>query len=336
MVLGLIWITAVVRAVPGVDATCACSGNGGCKFQGYGEVCQVCISSDKITMGVKSMENLIERAAKELVGSRYAIALTGAGISTESGIPDFRGPSGIWSKDPEAERRAYLSYDRFLRDPKAWWEERLTSPNLLGNLEKAMPNPGHYSLADLEKMGILKSVITQNIDGLHEKGGMEHIVEYHGSILKLRCTACNSRFPSHEFDLAKLLREIQLPPHCPECDGILKTDIVYFGEPIPSDVVHRSLEEASKCDLMLICGTSAVVYPFADLPRIARQRKGGRGRKTETGLQAVDEFPVTIIEINAEPTPLTAEGLSDYLIQGKTGEILPKILEEVKKLKQQG
>ena len=282
------------------------------------------------------MENLIERAAKELVDSRYAIALTGAGISTESGIPDFRGPSGIWSKDPEAERRAYLSYERFLEDPKAWWEERLTSPNLLGNLEKAMPNSGHYSLAGLEKMGILKSVITQNIDGLHEKGGTENAIEYHGSVLKLRCTDCNSRFPSHAFDLAKLLRENQLPPHCPGCDGILKTDVVYFGEPIPSDVAHRSLEEASKCDLMMICGTSAVVYPFANLPRIARQRKRGGARKTEIGLHVVEEFPVTIIEINAEPTPLTAEGLSDYLIQGKTGEILPKILERVKKLKQQG
>lgn len=280
------------------------------------------------------MEELIERTAKELLRSTYAVALTGAGISTESGIPDFRGPSGIWSKDPDAERRAYRSYERFLEDPKAWWKERLTSPSLLGDLERAMPNPGHYALADLEKMGILKSVITQNVDGLHEKSGTKNLIEYHGSILKLRCTACNARFHPAEFDLAKLMRDNRLPPHCPECSGIIKTDGVSFGEPIPSDVVQTSLEEVRKCDLMLICGTSAVVYPFANLPRIARQRKMQTETRSETGLHSVKRTAnVIVIEINAEPTPLTEEGLSDYLIQGRTGEILPKILEEVKKLR---
>jgi len=276
------------------------------------------------------MEKLVERTAKELIRSGYAIALTGAGISTESGIPDFRGPSGIWSRDPDAERRAYLSYARFLENPKAWWEERLTSPSLLGDLERVQPNPGHHALTELEKMGILKSVITQNVDGLHEKSGTKNVIEYHGSLLKLRCTSCNARFRTAEFDLALLLRQNQLPPRCPICSGVIKTDGVLFGEPIPPDVAHTSLEEAGKCDLMMICGTSAVVYPFAELPRIARQRKN----ETETGLHPVERSPsVIIIEINAEPTPLTREGLSDYLIQGKTGEVLPKILDEVKKLK---
>ena len=261
------------------------------------------------------MERLIEKAARDLVNSKYAIALTGAGISTESGIPDFRGPSGIWTKDPEAERRAYRSYERFLEDPKAWWEERLTSPSLLGNLEKTVPNSGHYALAELEKLGTLKCVITQNVDGLHEKAGTKNLLEYHGSLLKLRCTSCTSRFSQDEFDLNKLLMENQLPPSCPKCGGIIKSDGVAFGEPIPSDVAHQSLEEAWKCDLMLICGTSAVVYPFADLPRVARQRK-----------------TVAIIEVNAEPTPLTQGKISDYLIQGRTGEILPRIVEEIKRL----
>lgn len=260
------------------------------------------------------MEKLIERAARDLADSKYAIALTGAGISTESGIPDFRGPSGVWTRNPEAETRAYRGYERFLDDPKAWWEERLTSPGLLGDLEKVIPNPGHYALADLEKMGILKCVITQNVDGLHEKAGAKNVLEYHGSAFKLRCTSCTLRFRRDDFDLERLLRENQLPPHCPKCGGAIKTDGVAFGEPIPADVAHQSLEEALKCDLMLICGTSAVVYPFADLPRIARQRT------------------VTIIEVNAEPTPLTREEISDYLIQGKTGEILPQIVKEVKKL----
>ena len=294
--------------------------------------------SVKHGLGRLNMENLeqglVIRAAKDLVNSSYAIALTGAGISTESGVPDFRGPSGVWTKDPEAERRAYRSYERFLEDPKGWWEERLTGPSLLGDLDKAMPNPGHRALAELERMGILKWVITQNVDGLHEKAGSKNVLEYHGSVLKLRCVSCISRFSREHFDLEGLRRADQLPPHCPKCGGVIKTDGVAFGEPIPSDVAHQSLEEAWKCDLMLICGTSAVVYPFANLPRTARERRMEREEKTGAGLHVVERVPaVTIIEINADATPLTYERISDYLIQGKTGQILPRIVEEVKKLR---
>ncbi len=267
---------------------------------------------------VKVIEQLIERAARDLVGSKHAIALTGAGISTESGIRDFRGPSGVWTKDPEAERRAYQSYQRFLEDPKGWWEATLTGPRLLGDLEKALPNPGHHALAELEKRAVLKCIITQNIDALHEKAGAENLLEYHGSALKLRCVSCSLRFSRDEFDLEQLIKTNQLPPHCPECQGIIKSDTVSFGEPIPGDVARQSLVEADRCDLMLICGTSAVVYPFANLPRIARQRR-----------------TVTIIEVNAEPTPLTEEGVSNYLIQGKTGEVLPRMVEEVKRLRKE-
>lgn len=253
------------------------------------------------------MKKLVERVARDLVNSSYAIALTGAGISTESGVPDFRGPSGIWTKDPEAERKAYQVYQDFLSDPKEYWEERLNSPPLLGDLGKIEPNPGHYALADLEKMGILKQVITQNVDNLHRKAGNKNVLEYHGNAFKLRCISCNARFDYEEYDLERL------PPLCKKCGGVIKPDIVYFGEPIPSDVARQSLEEAWKCDLMLICGTSAVVHPFANLPRSARRK--GAERKS-----------VTIIEINAEPTPLTTEKISDYLIQGRTGEILPRIV----------
>lgn len=281
------------------------------------------------------MGELIERAARDLVNAKYAIALTGAGISTESGIPDFRGPSGIWTRNPEAEAKAYQSYDRFLRDPKSWWKETLTGPNLLGDLEKAMPNSGHYALVELEKMGILKCVITQNVDGLHEKAGTKRLLEYHGSVFKLRCASCGSRFSRDEFDLQRLMAEDQLPPRCPKCGGVIKTDGVAFGEPIPYDVADQSLEEAWKCDVMLICGTSAVVYPFAQLPRVARQRKPERESRTQTGLYAVEKSrAVTIIEVNADATPLTWEGISDYLIQGKTGEILPAIVQEVKRLRE--
>ena len=268
-------------------------------------------------------EQLIERAARDLVSSDYAIALTGAGISTESGIRDFRGPSGLWTKDPEAERRAYRSYEKFMEDPGAYWRESLAGRPMLGDLMGALPNPGHYALAELEQMGILKCVITQNVDALHEKAGTRYLLEYHGSFLKLRCTSCGLRFSRDEFDLEKLLREDRLPPRCSRCHGVVKSDTVSFGEPIPGDVAHQSLEEAWKCDLMLICGTSAVVYPFASLPRVARQRR----METERGPA------VTVIEVNAEPTPLTAERISDYFIQGKTGEILPRIAEAVRRMR---
>jgi NAD-dependent deacetylase len=264
------------------------------------------------------MEELITKAAWDLTNSLYAIALTGAGISTESGISDFRGPKGVWTLNPEAERRAYQSYEKFLEDPKGWWEELLARPHvsLLGGLGETMPNPGHYALAELEKLGIIKCLITQNIDALHEKAGTKKLLEYHGSFAKLRCVSCDLRFRRDEFDLAKLMQENQLPPRCPKCGGIVKSDTVFFGEAIPSHVAQQSLEEAWKCDVMLVCGTSAVVYPFANLPRVAKQK----------GL-------VTIIEVNSDPTPLTEEGISDYLIQGKTGEILPRIVEEAKRIK---
>jgi len=281
------------------------------------------------------MEQLIDRAARHIADSEYAIALTGAGISTESGIRDFRGPQGVWTMNPEAERRAYRGWERFQQDPKGWWEERLASTSSLGDLGKATPNPGHYALVELEKMGILKCVITQNVDALHDRAGSRYLLEYHGSVAKLRCVSCNARFPRSEFDLEKLRQEDRLPPLCPKCQGVVKGDTVGFGEPIPSDVAHNSLEEAWKCDLMLICGTSAVVYPFANLPRVARQRTTERERKTGGGIYAVERTPaVMIIEVNADPTPLTQEGVSDFLIQGKTGEILPRIVEQVKKIRE--
>jgi len=266
------------------------------------------------------MEDLIERAAKDLVTSNYAIALTGAGISTESGIPDFRGPDGLWTKNPEAERQAYLAYERFKVDPRGYWEQRLSPDDpfrrWFAKFLEVQPNPGHYALAELERMSILKCVITQNVDGLHTKAGTQNVIEYHGGLDKLRCVECSSRFGTNRFDLEKLKSQGKLPPRCEKCGGVVKEDGVFFGEPIPADVLQRSEEEASKCDAVLICGTSAVVYPFANLPRIARRRAG-----------------VVEIEVNADPTPLTGEGISDYLIQGKTGEVLPKIVQQIKKIR---
>jgi NAD-dependent deacetylase len=272
------------------------------------------------------VEGLIKRAAKDITESKYAIALTGAGMSTESEIPDFRGPKGIWTTNKDAEAKAYQRYELFLNDPKAYWEELLGLRGVYGafheQIRQAQPNPGHYALAELEALGILKCVITQNIDGLHKKAGSQRVLEYHGSVNAVRCLSCGSRFDREEVSLD------ELPPRC-QCGAVLKDDVVHFKEPIPLDIMTESENEALHCDLMLICGTSAVVYPFANLPRMARSHSSGlvpslgvTGRRTT----------VMIIEVNADPTPLTHEGISDYLIQGKTGETLPRIVEEVKKV----
>ena len=280
-----------------------------------------------------SYKELIERAAHNLINAKYAIALTGAGISTESGIPDFRGPEGIWTKHPEMEQRAYEAYDLFLKNPKRYWQENLSSPPLLGDLSRIKPNPGHFALAKLERMGILKCLITQNVDNLHELAGSERVIDYHGNVTRLRCVKCNSRFAMEEFDLIGLKESGNLPPRCKKCNGLLKPDVVHFKEPIPSDIAEQSTEEAIKCDLMLICGTSAVVYPFANLPRVARQKNLGSGGYY--GMYSTAKAAsVIIIEVNAETTPLTEEGISDYLIQGKTGEILPEIVEELARIKE--
>jgi NAD-dependent deacetylase len=292
----------------------------------------------QVTYNIAAMdtESLINKAAEYIVKSKYAVALTGAGMSTESGIPDFRGPNGLWTKNPDAERIAYETYHVFQRNPSEYWQVRLTTPYLLGDIDKALPNAGHYALAELEKMGILKCVMTQNIDGLHEKAGNTRVLEYHGSIFKLRCMQCGARYHRDEYRLDELLEAGKLPPLCSACNSALKSDVVHFNEPIPQDVAGESVSEAQKCDLMLICGTSAVVYPFASLPRMARYRQ------YDSGLGAFFDLPsgernqdVTIIEVNAEPTPLTSSGISDFLIQGKTAEILTRIMKVVKSLSTQ-
>jgi len=261
-------------------------------------------------------QDLIKRAAADLMASSHAIVLTGAGISTESGVPDFRGPKGIWTTNPQAEAQAYQRYERFLNDPLAYWQEMLgavgSGSDFYRQMRRVGPNPGHHAIARLEQLGIVKSVITQNVDGLHEKAGTQNVMHYHGTVEKLRCLSCGSRFGVDEYSLEKL------PPLC-RCGRPLKYDVVHFQEPIPSDIMDAAESEAMKCDLMLVCGTSAVVYPFAALPAMARSRgRGGSG--------------VKIIEVNAEPTPLTHQGVSDYLMQGKTGEILPPVADEVNEI----
>ncbi len=262
------------------------------------------------------MEKLIKQAACDLAGSRYAIVLTGAGVSTESGIADFRGPKGIWTTNPRAEADAYQRCDRFLADPVAYWQEMLgtvgAGSDFYGQMRQVAPNPGHHAIACLEQLGVVKCTITQNVDGLHEKAGTRRVLHYHGTVEKLRCVYCGSRFAISECSLERL------PPLC-SCGRPLKYDVVHFREPIPADIMDAAESEAMTCDVMLICGTSAVVYPFAALPAMARNRGPGRPA-------------VKIIEVNADATPLTQQGISDYLIRGLTGEVLPLVAEEAARL----
>ena len=250
-------------------------------------------------------ERAVERAAELILSSSYVTALTGAGISVESGIPPFRGPGGLWTRFGEPPMDGY---QRFLADPKRWWEERLRrleTGELAQTIFKAKPNPGHYALAELERLGVLKTLITQNIDDLHNRAGSRNVLEIHGNIYKLRCLNCLSRFPLEGFDLS------ELPPRCPNCGGLVKSDTVMFGEPIPSDVLNRCLEEAGKSDCMLVIGTSAVVYPAAGLPLIVK-RNGG-----------------ALIEVNPNETELSP--LCDVIIRASSGRALPRLVEEVKR-----
>lgn len=272
-------------------------------------------------------EEEIKRAAKDIVSAEKIVALTGAGISTESGIPDFRGIDGIWTKfDPDD-----FTYSKFIRDPANYWKMSLELGRFLLSVEPK-PNPAHLALARLEKLGKLRCIITQNVDGLHQLAGNTNVIEFHGNLRRVVCIVCGERF-SHDLAIRKASNG-ELPPRCEKCNGILKPDAVLFEEPIPRHALDRSLEEARNCDLMIVIGTSAVVYPAAELPRIAKEREGYRMSffgLYPTGRVVNHKKGAKVIEINAEPTPLTGV-VSDYLIEGKAGEILPKILREVESL----
>jgi NAD-dependent deacetylase len=245
-----------------------------------------------------------ERAVDLLVTSRYSIAMTGAGVSVESGIPPFRGPGGLWTKHGEPPMDGY---QRFLADPKGYWEERLKAPSaIVQALSRAQPNAGHYAMVELERIGILRHLITQNIDNLHRAAGHQKLAEIHGNAQLLRCIQCRQRFAQDALAIAV----DDLPPRCPSCEGIVKADTVHFGEPIPPDVLDVCFHETRRADCMLVAGTSALVYPAASFPQTVKQHGG------------------VLIEVNLYDTPLTP--LADCSLQGPFGEILPTLVERVR------
>ena len=245
------------------------------------------------------MENLVKRVASDIIKAKKIIALTGSGMSVESGIPTFRDPGGFWEKyNPEV----YAHIDTFFSQPEKPW--RMVKG--FNRQVKAKPNPGHLALAEMENMGFLKEIITQNVDNLHQQAGSSVVIEFHGNLRRAVCLACGKYYAWEEISLKVL------PPRC-KCDGVLKPDAVFFGEPIPEEAFQRAYGASRKCKLMLVIGTSAVVYPAANIPQIAKQAGA------------------VVVEINPEPTPLTGF-VSDYIIPGKAGTILPEIVNELKRL----
>ena len=235
-----------------------------------------------------------EQAVDLLLKSKKAVALTGAGISVESGIPPFRGKNGLWSKyDPEE----YTHINAFMTNPHKVWK---MLEELWEIIDKAQPNPAHYALAELEKIGILSSIITRNVDCLHQQAGSKKVIEFHGSHSGFVCMWCGWRIEATKVSM------VSIPPQC-KCGKPLKPDVVLFGEPIPHDPLRESFMETENCDIMFVIGTSAVIAPASGLPILAKQ------------------VGAVIIEINPEPTHLT-NYIADLTILESAGKILPEIV----------
>jgi NAD-dependent deacetylase len=243
------------------------------------------------------MESIIKQVAELMVRNRPCAALTGAGISTESGIPPFRGAGGLWEKFDPME---VAHIDAFVANPAFVW--RVLVKDLKDVIDHAQPNDGHKGLARLEALGILQTVITQNIDGLHQMAGNTDVIEFHGSFAWQRCTECETRVPTREVDASVL------PPRC-SCGGILRPDAVLFGEMIPPEALWRSQEVAARCGVMLVIGTSGVVQPAASLPHIAKQHGA------------------VVVEVNIE----RAFSSADFFLEGRAGSVLSRLVSAINK-----
>lgn len=239
------------------------------------------------------------RVADLIKEKGYVVAFTGAGISADSGIPTFRGGQGLWEKYDPME---YAHIRAFNSNPeKVWIMLREMSHVILD----ASPSPAHHALSELEKRGFLKAVITQNVDGLHHVAGNKNVIEYHGNHRWLVCLSCSKRIP-----LTRDVISILPYPRCERCNNALKPDVVFFGEGIPMLEMIRANEEANKCNILLVIGTSGVVYPAAEIPYIVKSRGA------------------IIVEINIAPTPFTSS-ITDYYFEGNASDILPKIIEHL-------
>jgi NAD-dependent deacetylase len=244
-------------------------------------------------------EALIETARAWIDQAQRIVALTGAGISTDSGIPDFRGPQGVWTKNPQAEKMATLQ--NYLADPdvrKQAWRSRIESPAW-----RAEPNAGHRALVTLEHRGKLDTLITQNVDGLHLKAGSSRarVIEIHGTMRDVTCLSCGERAPMER--AIERVRAGEEDPACRTCGGILKSATISFGQSLVPEDLRRAELAAEGCDLLLAVGSTLSVYPIAGVVPVAK-RAGAR-----------------VVIVNAEPTAM--DDLADAMLQGSISALLP-------------
>ena len=247
----------------------------------------------------------LDTIASWLANAQQIVVLTGAGISTESGIPDFRGPNGVWTKNPEAEKTATLQC--YVSDPEVRrraWRNRLES-----EMWQAKPNAGHRALADLEHKAALHTLVTQNVDGLHQAAGSspDRIVEIHGTVHEAKCLSCDWRGPMEP--VLERVRAGEEDPDCTECGGMLKSATISFGENLVPEDLARAQDAAAGCDVFLAIGTSLTVYPAAGLPEVALS-SGAR-----------------LLVFNAQPTPF--DGMADAVVREQLGDVLPELVARV-------
>ena len=249
----------------------------------------------------ESLEEKIKRAAEMIKKSRHTTVFTGAGISVESGIPPFRGENGLWNKyDPQL-----ADIDFFRRDPKTSWE--FIKEVFYEGFGQAKPNDAHLRVAELEKMGLVKAVITQNVDNLHHEAGSKTVFEFHGTIRTLSCSTCKTQYEAKEIAIDVV------PPRCLVCMGVMRPDFVFFGEGIPREAMIPSFHEAQAADVFLVIGTTGEVMPACQIPIQAKEN----GAK--------------IIEVNLDPSTFTF-GVTDIFLQGKATDIMNRLTEDIKKL----
>jgi NAD-dependent deacetylase len=247
------------------------------------------------------MADPIDLVRRWVSASARIVALTGAGISTESGVPDFRGPQGVWTKNPKAEQLSNIHY--YMSDPEVRrlaWQQRLEHPAW-----HAEPNAGHRALAALERAGKLRALITQNIDGLHQKAGnsSDTVIEVHGTVREFMCMSCGVRGPMPV--VLERVRAGEEDPACHDCGGILKSATISFGQQLVPEVIDRAMRAASEADVLLAIGSTLQVYPVAGA--VPRAKAAG----------------ARIVIINAEPTQF--DDIADAVIRQRIGDVLPAV-----------
>ncbi len=247
------------------------------------------------------MSNPLKTVKAWIDAAQRIVVLTGAGISTESGIPDFRGPKGVWTTNPAAEKQSTLQ--NYLADPEvrhAAWQSRMNHPAWT-----AGPNTGHRAIFELERRGKLHALITQNIDGLHQQAGHaeNRVIEVHGTMRRVMCWDCGLRLPMP--GVLERVRAGEADPHCPECGGILKSDTISFGQAMLPEVIDAAMRAAVEADLMLAVGSTLQVYPVASVVPLAKQ-SGAR-----------------VVIVNNQPTQMDA--LADAVLRESIGEVLPQL-----------